>query len=174
MLEKSKTESVPCHSSLTLCASFSKVLILFCFDLISPSSNLIWHFLYIWEFLRYQFANLKWRNFGITPFFLFAYLKWRNFGITPFFLQSNKNLRSKWHFCNLKSHFSNLHVYLTLASPYLFLIISAIDFPLGNLIWMINKNTKAIILVRIIVRIIAEKYELFESAISNYAKVTLI
>ena len=157
MLEKSKTESVPCHSSLTLCASFSKVLILFCFDLIS-SSNLIWHFLYLWEYLRYLFANLKWRDFGITPFFL----------------QSNKNLRSKWHFCNLKSHFSNLRVYLTLASRYLFLIILAIDFPLGNLIWMINKNTKAIILVRIIVRIIAEKYELFKSAISNYGKVTLI
>ena len=57
---------VPYHSFLTLCASFSKVLILFCFDFIPTSNNLIWPFLYTWEFVRYLFANLNWRNFGIT------------------------------------------------------------------------------------------------------------
>ena len=67
--EKSNTENVLCNSSLTLCVSFSKVLILFRFDLISSSSNLSWHFLYTWELLRCLFANLKRRNFGITPFF---------------------------------------------------------------------------------------------------------
>ena len=66
--------------------SFSKVLIFFRFDLISSFSNLTWHLLYTWEFLRCLFANLKRRNFGITPFFL----------------QSNKKLRSKWHFSKLK------------------------------------------------------------------------
>ena len=93
---------VAINSFLTLCVSFSKVLILFHFDLISSSSNLSWHFLYTWELLRCLFTNLKRRNFGITPFFS----------------QSNKNLRSSY--------------FLTKASPYLFLIISAIDFTVGN------------------------------------------
>ena len=39
---------------------------------------------------------------------LFANLKWRNFTITPFFLQPNKKLRSKWYFRNLKSAIFNL------------------------------------------------------------------
>ena len=61
VLEKSKTENILCSSSLTLCVSFSKVLIPFHFDLISSSSNLIWLFLHTWE-LRCLFANLKRRK----------------------------------------------------------------------------------------------------------------
>ena len=114
---------------MTLCVSFSKVLILFRFDLISSSSNLSWHFLYTRELSRCLFANLKRRNYGITPFFL----------------QSNKSLKSKWHFRSLNSRFSNIRIFLTKASLHLFLIVSAIDFPLGNLIQMINKKTKPII-----------------------------
>ena len=70
---------------VTLCASCSKVLILFRFDLISSSSNLSWHCLYTWVLLRCLFTNLKRRNFGIAQLFL----------------QSNKNLRSKWYFHNI-------------------------------------------------------------------------
>ena len=66
-LNRSKKSSFFC--SLTLCASFSNVLILFFFDLISSSSNLILHFLYTWEFLKCLVANLKRINFGITFFF---------------------------------------------------------------------------------------------------------
>ena len=39
-----------------------------------------------------------------------------------------------------------LCIFLMKAWSYFFLIISAIDFPLGNLIWLINKTTKPIIL----------------------------
>ena len=94
--KKSKTQNVLCNISLTLCVYFNKVLILFRFDLIFSSRNLIWHFFYTWELLRFLFANLKRRNFGVTLFFL----------------QYNKNLRSKWHFLKLKSNFSNLHIFL--------------------------------------------------------------
>ena len=120
---------MPCNSSLTLCESFSKVLILFLLDFIYSSSNMIWH-LYTWEYRSCLFDNLKRRNFG-----------------TKFLLRSKKNLRSKRDFGNLNSRFSNLRILLKSASSYLPLTISTIDFALKHLMRNINGNTKPIILI---------------------------
>ena len=131
--------------------TFSKVLILICFDLISLSSNLSWHFLYTWELLRCLFANLKQKLWNKTvlvihqkPQILVAFPQFEIALFKPLY-------------------------FLAEASLYLFLIIFAIDFPQGNLIQMINKKTKPIILTIMLIlnNLIRNTFHFIKSSYCN-------